>query len=88
MSENQKLVQKLFITQEYNEYGFYQVRLCKDGLWQTVTVDDYFPCYVNGGPIFTFGEGNELWVMLLEKAYAKLFGTYYNLVGGNVHTAI
>ena len=53
-----------------------------------VTIDDFFPCYVNGGPIFTFGEGNELWVMLLEKAYAKTFGTYQNLIGGSCHEAL
>lgn len=76
ISENEKLVERLFESKEYNETGFYKVKLCKDGQWQHVTVDDYFPCYVNGGPIFTFGEGNELWVMLLEKAYAKLFGSY------------
>ena len=46
-----------------------------------MTVDDYFPCYANGGPIFTFGEGSELWVMLLEKAYAKAHGSYFSLSG-------
>lgn len=68
--------------------GFYKVRICKNGEWVVVTVDDFFPCYVNGGPIFTFGEGNELWVMLLEKAYAKCHGTYNSLNGGDAEDAL
>lgn len=58
------------------------MKFCKGGVWQTVTVDDYFPCYANGGPIFSKAHGNELWVLLLEKAYAKLHGNYYTLRGG------
>jgi hypothetical protein len=47
-----------------------------------VTVDDYFPCTADGGPIFSRSHGNELWVLLLEKAYAKIHGNYYTLRGG------
>lgn len=58
------------------------MRLCKNGEWQEVIVDDYFPCYPNGGPIFSKCGLNEMWVLLLEKAYAKLHGGYKNLTGG------
>jgi calpain-15 len=47
-----------------------------------VTIDDYFPCTEEGGPIFSSGNGNELWVLILEKAYAKVHGNYYTLRGG------
>ena len=60
----------------------YRVKICKNGEWQEVTVDDYFPCYEEGGPVFSRANGNELWVLLLEKAYAKLCGNYYTLRGG------
>lgn len=46
-----------------------------DGIWQCVVIDDYFPTY-NGKPIFSKNNGNEIWVMLLEKAYAKIYGSY------------
>ena len=56
--------------------------MCKNGEWITVTVDDFFPCYPRGGPMFSRAQGNELWVLLLEKAYAKLHGNFYTLRGG------
>lgn len=65
-----------------NAAGIYQLSLCKNGSWVTVTVDDYFPCAPNGAPIFSRAHGNELWVLLLEKAYAKLHGSYLRLRGG------
>lgn len=82
------LVERLFITKEYNEEGIYRVKICKNGEWQELVVDDYFPCLPNGGPIFSRGHGNELWVLLLEKAYSKLHGSYKNIVAGKPHEAM
>ena len=65
--------------------GIYKVRICKNGEWIVVTVDDYIPCFYNGGPMFSRSNGNELWVLLLEKAYAKLHGNYYTLRFGFTH---
>ena len=65
------------------------MRLYKNGIQQIVTVDDYFPCEARSGqPIFSRAVGNELWVMLLEKAYAKLHGNYWALTGGLPHEAL
>lgn len=82
------LVERLYPTNQYNEEGTYRVKICKNGEWQEVVVDDYFPCFPNGSPIFSRGHGNELWVLLLEKAYAKLHGGYKNIVGGLPHEAM
>lgn len=40
-----------------------------------------FPCY-NGSPAFSNSQGDELWVMILEKAYAKIHGSYERIEGG------
>ena len=84
VAENPALIKRIFITQEYNEQGIYQLRICKNGEWVKVTVDDYIPCYLHGGPMFCRATGDELWVLLLEKAYAKLHGNYVQLRAGFV----
>ena len=88
LSERPELVQRLFITKRVNRKGFYRLRFCIGGMWRTVTVDDYFPCEPKGGPIFSRGNGNELWVLLIEKAYAKIHGSYTLLKNGWAHEAM
>lgn len=88
LAERPEMVRRLFVTQEYNPDGVYQIKLCKNGEWVIVTIDDYIPCRYNGGPMFSRGAGNELWVMLIEKAYAKLHGNYQALSQGYVKHAM
>lgn len=76
LAERPALIERLFLTRHVNEMGIYRVKLCKNGEWQVVTVDDLFPCYPKGEPIFSKCYSNELWVLILEKAYAKLHGGY------------
>jgi len=63
------------------------MKICKNGEWVFVTIDDLFPCYPLATPIFSSSHGNELWVLLLEKAYAKLHGSYFALRNGYPHEA-
>jgi hypothetical protein len=40
-------------------------------------MDDWIPCESQGKPTFaTSHKGNELWVLILGKAHAKLHGSY------------
>ena len=82
LAERPKLVENLFITKEKNKEGLYRIKFCKNGEWVEVTIDDYFPCSPLGGPLFGRAHDNEMWVMLIEKAYAKLHGNYFTLRGG------
>lgn len=53
--------------------------MCNNGILQECVVDDYIPCNTKGCPIFSKANGNELWVLLLEKAYAKIYGSYHKI---------
>lgn len=44
-------------------------------------IDDYIPCF-GGKPVFSQAHSNELWVLLLEKAWAKLHGSYFRIEAG------
>eukprot|EP00924_Labyrinthula_sp_SR-Ha-C_P013517 maker-scaffold_5-snap-gene-5.59-mRNA-1 protein AED:0.00 eAED:0.00 QI:257/1/1/1/1/1/3/207/532 len=96
MAEFPSLVDKVFITREYSYRGKYKVRLYNDGKneWEYVTVDDFLPLKKTAGKkagdledtqfVFAEAQGNELWVAILEKAFAKFRGSYAALKGGNV----
>ncbi|KAF3782219.1 Calpain-type cysteine protease [Nymphaea thermarum] len=82
-------ISEVIITPQYNEEGVYTVRFCIQGEWVPVVVDDWIPCESRGKPAFaTSRKGNEFWVSILEKAYAKLHGSYEALEGGLVQDAL
>jgi len=47
------VIRKLFKTEEYNAEGLYTVKICKNGEWQEVVVDDFIPCYPKGEQILS-----------------------------------
>ena len=51
-------------------------------------MDDYFPCHSWGECCFTKARGNELWVLILEKAWAKLHGSYERIEAGLAHNVM
>ncbi|KAJ4808103.1 Calpain protease [Rhynchospora pubera] len=82
-------ISEVIITPDFNEEGIYTVRFCIQGEWVPVVVDDWIPCESPGKPAFaTSKKRNELWVSILEKAYAKLHGSYEALEGGLVQDAL
>ena len=76
------------VTKDYCPEGVYQARLCKNGQWTIVTVDDYFPCSADGCLVFSQARRKQLWVPLIEKCVAKLFGSYESLHSGTIEEGI
>ena len=58
------------------------------GIWETITIDELLPCYPGGGPVYAHAHHNELWAMLVEKAYAKVCGSYAALKAGWAYEAM
>eukprot|EP00299_Pterocystis_sp_00344_P015308 c7639_g1_i1.p1 GENE.c7639_g1_i1~~c7639_g1_i1.p1 ORF type:complete len:681 (+),score=116.72 c7639_g1_i1:33-2045(+) len=68
--------------------GIYRFRFFRLGIWVEVVVDDYLPVY-EGRFIYTHSKDKgEFWSSLVEKAYAKLNGSYEALVGGVTEDAL
>lgn len=82
LTEHPKRIMRMFVSQKMNKQGVYGIRMYKNGERQTVIIDDHIPCDSDGEPCFSKANGNELWVMLLEKAWAKIHGSYERIIGG------
>ena len=65
----------------------YAVIVFKNGEAKEVVIDDYFPCQ-EGEPCFSKANGNELWVLILEKVWAKLHGSYERIEAGFAHNVM
>ena len=77
-----------FMTQKKNEAGCYCIDFCVDGEHIEVVIDEWFPFYIDskGKEQFCFSRNKvkpgerisegEVWVQMLEKAWAKICGCY------------
>lgn len=79
----------IFHTDKVSTDGKYDISLYDASKrdWITVTIDDFIPCsekkwYENSRPLFAQPHENEMYILLLEKAFAKMSGSYGKLSGG------
>eukprot|EP01061_Rhynchopus_euleeides_P017092 TRINITY_DN28487_c1_g2_i1.p1 TRINITY_DN28487_c1_g2~~TRINITY_DN28487_c1_g2_i1.p1 ORF type:complete len:915 (+),score=361.79 TRINITY_DN28487_c1_g2_i1:33-2747(+) len=93
LAENPKLLTNIFTNNgsrhaEERQYGVHRLCLCVSGVWRERVVDDYLPC---AGKVPLYARNripSELWVSLLEKAYAKAHGSYKAIVRGDAFDAL
>uniref|UniRef100_A0A8C2KDM2 Calpain 10 n=1 Tax=Cyprinus carpio TaxID=7962 RepID=A0A8C2KDM2_CYPCA len=91
--KNQHLLNKVFPPEQplWGDrvyHGEFRVQFWQNGRWIEVRVDDQLPC-VNDTLCFSRCQSpRAFWVALLEKAYAKLHGSYERLWAGQVCEAV
>lgn len=89
-AEDPKAVMQMFrhpkgaeLARRERALGAYRVSFNKNGLWRSIVVDDYFPV-VAGVPTFAHSSDPcELWPAILEKAFAKMHGSYAMIQSGD-----
>lgn len=87
IAEFKERIQKIIIQKEVTDNGQYHVQLFLSGRPKIVIIDDFIPCIVKNRSIqtaFTHSRGsdNELWVSLIEKAWAKVNSSYAMTIAG------
>jgi calpain-15 len=88
VAEKPDLVKALFVDSnsqkgDLSPQGAYLVRLCDGGEWRYIVLDDNFPCNTSNMLAYSGARRNQLWVPLVEKAFAKIRGCYEETEGGN-----
>ena len=82
ITERPKMLEHIVLTKKVNKEGIYLIRICHNGVWKTIIVDDCFPCTEHKQLAYTKASRRQLYVPLIEKACAKLFGSYGALYSG------
>eukprot|EP00466_Bigelowiella_natans_P013397 jgi/Bigna1/136579/aug1.34_g11287 len=88
-SKPQQVRNLLLSSNDDMKTGQFLVRIAETGKWKTLVVDDLFPVDPQAGVLaFCGSTSNELWVSVIEKAYAKAHGGYKNIEGGMASWAL
>uniref|UniRef100_A0A7S3NKC3 Calmodulin n=1 Tax=Aureoumbra lagunensis TaxID=44058 RepID=A0A7S3NKC3_9STRA len=81
LAERPSLLKKCFQSMD----GNFEIQLYLDGIQRCISIDDYLPCsqWSNRCVFGACASPRKIWVQILEKAIAKLFGSYTSLEFGH-----
>ncbi|ORY51621.1 cysteine proteinase [Rhizoclosmatium globosum] len=101
IAENPALLHRVLPSQPGPKHGYFLARFFIDGKWQEYCVDNYFPLMPpeqvkkstvasHPGPHLYFAKAvnKNIWVPVLEKAYAKAHSSYQAISGGQIAEAL
>jgi len=75
-------LRRLFVAHSH-QYAVYGVMFFKNGSWEWVIVDDIVATGADGkAPLYASASEEELWPMIIEKAYAKVHFCWDSIDGG------
>ena len=90
INENEFIFKRNFEDQVINDKGIYFVKICQDGVWRYIILDDFMPCSVDVKgkgyrPSFLGVDEYEknkidIWPLLIIKALAKIYTTYQSII--------
>lgn len=83
-------IRKIFCDEmEISKHGIYRLQVASQGQLKEIVIDDLIPVFDGSfRPVFCKPKNNEIWVMLLEKAWAKISGSYGNTSSGYPHEVL
>ncbi|XP_030759700.1 calpain-9-like isoform X2 [Sitophilus oryzae] len=72
----------------HNYCGAFRFRFWHFGEWREIVVDDKLPTHKGRLVYLHCSNSTQFWAALLEKAYAKFYGSYENLLSGSTTRAL
>ncbi|VDI35633.1 calpain, invertebrate [Mytilus galloprovincialis] len=89
IADKPRLLQRVIPSDAYkigsDDYdGIFHCRFWRFGVWNDTYIDDFLPIVheTNIAGAHSATDPNEMWVALLEKAFAKLYGSYVEITEG------
>lgn len=76
IAEHPGRIWNMMETKQYNDAGIYSFKMYDMGLPISIVVDDFLPINENQYTLAKDGSHKVAWPMLIEKAFAKLYGGY------------
>ncbi|XP_076095147.1 uncharacterized protein LOC143065457 isoform X1 [Mytilus galloprovincialis] len=94
IADKPRLLERVVPARDYkigtNDYdGVFHCRFWRFGHWSEIYIDDKLPTSGRGGLYGAHSntDPNEMWVALLEKAFARMYGSYDEVSGGRTADA-